>query len=106
VAQRGVAFPLPGGLSTRRTLYFFQRVHCPAAERFFMQMLFSRCCGIDVQKDSVIACVLIYSTSPAPEVRKKEFETHKKALGNLRLWLHAKVTHVAMESTGVYWKPV
>jgi transposase len=55
----------------------------------------------------VTACVLIYHESPEPEIRKKEFATHKKALGNLRLWLHAnQVTHVAMESTGVYWKPV
>ena len=52
-------------------------------------------------------CVLIYCGSAEPEVRKREFATHKKALGNLRLWLHAlKVTPVAMESTGVYWKPV
>ncbi len=72
-----------------------------------MQILYSRCCGIDVHKDSVTACVLVYSGAPEPEVRKKEFATHKKALGNLRLWLHAnQVTHVAMESTGVYWKPV
>ncbi len=72
-----------------------------------MQILYSRCCGIDVHKDSVTACVLVYKDKPEPEVRKKEFETHKKALGNLRLWLHAnQVTHVAMESTGVYWKPV
>ena len=72
-----------------------------------MQILYSRCCGIDVHKDSVTACVLVYSESPEPEVRKKEFLTHFKALGNLRLWLFAqKVTHVAMESTGVYWKPV
>lgn len=53
------------------------------------------------------ACVLVYADGAEPEVRKKEFATHKKALGNLRLGLHAqKVTHVAMESTGVYWKPV
>ena len=72
-----------------------------------MQILYSRCCGIDVHKDSVTACVLVYSESPEPEVRKKEFSTHFKALGNLRLWLFAqKVTHVALESTGVYWKPV
>jgi transposase len=72
-----------------------------------MQILYSRCCGIDVHKDSVTACVLIYADSPEPEVRKREFATHKKALGNLRLWLFAqKVTQVAMESTGVYWKPV
>lgn len=72
-----------------------------------MQILYSRCCGIDVHKDSVTACVCVYSDEPEPEVRKKEFATHHKALGTLRLWLFAqKVTHVAMESTGVYWKPV
>jgi transposase len=72
-----------------------------------MQIIYSRCCGIDVHKDSVTACVLVYSESPEPEVRKKEFATHFKALGNLRFWLFAqKVTHVALESTGVYWKPV
>ena len=39
-------------------------------------------------------------------VRKKEFETHIRGLENLRLWLYAnKVMQVAMESTGVYWKP-
>ena len=72
-----------------------------------MQILYSRCCGIDVHKDSVTACVLVYAEGKEPEVRKKEFQTHFKALGNLRWWLWAqKVTHVAMESTGVYWKPV
>ncbi len=72
-----------------------------------MQILYSRCCGIDVHKNSVTACVLVYTDTSEPEVRKREFATHKKALGNLRWWLHAqKVTHVAMESTGVYWKPV
>jgi len=72
-----------------------------------MQILYSRCCGIDVHKDSLTACVLVYSGSPEPEVRKKEFATYFKALLNLKMWLLAqKVTHVAMESTGVYWKPV
>ena len=72
-----------------------------------MQILFSRCCGIDVHKDSVTACVIVYAEGQEPEVRKKEFATHFKALGDLRFWLFAqKVTHVAMESTGVYWKPV
>jgi len=72
-----------------------------------MQILFSRCCGIDVHKDSVTACVLVYTQGKEPEVRKKEFPAHFKSLGNLRSWLRAqKVTHVAMESTGVYWKPV
>ena len=72
-----------------------------------MQILYSRCCAIDVHLKSVTACVLVYKDSATPEVRKKEFQTHFKALLNLKMWLLAqKVTHVAMESTGVYWKPV
>jgi transposase len=55
----------------------------------------------------VTVCVLVYSSQPEPEVRKREFATYFKALLNLKMWLLAqKVTHVAMESTGVYWKPV
>jgi transposase len=62
---------------------------------------------MDVHKDSVTACVLIYGDAAEPDIRKKEFATHKKALGNLSAWLRAlKVTHVGLESTGVYWKPV
>jgi transposase len=72
-----------------------------------MQILYSRCCGIDVHKDSVTVCVLVYSGSAEPDIRRREFATHFKALLNLKMWLLAqKVTHVAMESTGVYWKPV
>lgn len=72
-----------------------------------MQILYSRCCGIDVHKNSVTVCVLVYSGQPEPEIRKREFATYFKALLNLKNWLLArKVTHVAMESTGVYWKPV
>jgi len=73
----------------------------------FMQILYSRCCGIDVHKDSVTVCVRVYAGKPEPDVRKREFATHLKALLDLKMWLLAqKVTHVAMESTGVYWKPV
>jgi transposase len=72
-----------------------------------MQILYSRCCGIDVHKASVTVCVLVYAEGKEPDIRKKEFETHLKALLNLKMWLLSqKVTHVAMESTGVYWKPV
>ena len=72
-----------------------------------MQILFSRVCGIDVHKGTLAVCVLIYREGKKPEARYKEFGTHQKALTALRNWLSAqKVTHVAMESTGVYWKPV
>jgi hypothetical protein len=49
-----------------------------------MQILYSRCSGIDVHKDSVTVCVLVYSGSAQPDVRKKEFATHFKALLDLR----------------------
>src|SRR5947209_13471791 len=107
VAQRSVAFRFRAAEHEKECLIFFCRVHSPGGGKVLMQILYSRCCGIDVHKDSVTACVLVYKDKPEPEVRKKEFATHKQALGNLRLWLHAnQVTHVAMESTGVYWKPV
>jgi len=106
LVQRSVAFRLRAVEHEKECLISLARPR-PGGERSFMQILYSRCCGIDVHKDSVTACVLVYSDGAEPEVRKREFATHKKALGNLRLWLHAqKVTQVAMESTGVYWKPV
>lgn len=72
-----------------------------------MKVMHRRCCGIDVHKDRVTACVLITEPDGRRTVRKKEFDSYLRGLENLRLWLYAnKVTQVAMESTGVYWKPV
>jgi transposase len=72
-----------------------------------MQVVYSRCCGLDVHKKSVTACVLVFDQHGGRSVRKKQFETHQQGLQRLMLWLYAsKVAQVAMESTGVYWKPV
>ena len=72
-----------------------------------MNVVYRRCCGLDVHKNSITACVLVLGERGERQVRTKEFATHWKALQKLRLWLYAsKVEHVAMESTGVYWKPV
>ena len=72
-----------------------------------MQVVYSRCCGLDVHKDNIAACVLVFDEQGQRQVRKKEFRTYWKDLQRLKLWLYAnKVQHVAMESTGVYWKPV
>lgn len=72
-----------------------------------MQVVYSRCCGLDIHKDQVTACVLILGDDGRREVRTREFRTYWKELQRLKLWLYAnKVMHVAMESTGVYWKPV
>jgi len=70
-----------------------------------MQVLYPRCAGLDVHKDSVVARIRCVSEPLHDEVRS--FATTTSALVQLNDWLseHA-VTHVAMEATGVYWKPV
>lgn len=68
-----------------------------------MNPVYSRCAGLDVHKDTVMACVLIIGIDGQQEVRKKEFGTWWKELQRLRQWLGAcKIEHVVMESTGVY----
>lgn len=72
-----------------------------------MRIVHQRCCALDVHKKSITACVLVWDGKNLIEERKKEFGTIKKELERLRFWLMAsKVTVVAMESAGVYWKPV
>lgn len=71
-----------------------------------MQIVYSRCCGLDVHKETVVACLLIREEGKIhKEIRT--FRTMTSDLLALHDWLLAhQVTHVAMESTGVYWKPV
>lgn len=72
-----------------------------------MRIVHQRCCALDVHKKSITACVLVWDGQELIEERKKEFGTFKKELERLRFWLMAsKVNVVAMESAGVYWKPV
>ena len=71
-----------------------------------MEVLYSRCAGLDVHKETVVACVrLAEGTRVSREVRT--FGTTTRELLSLLEWLQEqRVTHAAMESTGVYWKPV
>src|SRR2546429_8782791 len=70
-----------------------------------MEILYPRCAGLDVHKDSVVARVRCVSAPQADETRS--FATTTGALIELQEWLSGyAVTHVAMEATGVYWKPV
>lgn len=72
-----------------------------------MKVLYPRCCGIDAHLASVTACALIHDDQTAPEARQREFPTHFSGLQELKNWLLAlRITHVVVESTGVYWKPV
>ena len=71
-----------------------------------MEVLHVRCAGLDVHKDSVVACARL-ATGGTVEQRVETFETTTKGLLALSDWLSQReVTHVAMEATGVYWKPV
>lgn len=71
-----------------------------------MDVLYSRCAGLDVHKDTVVACVRMID---AGEVRRavRTFATTTPGLLDLSAWLSEHgCTHIAMEATGVYWKPV
>lgn len=67
-----------------------------------MQIVYERCCGLDVHKKSIVACII---TPEGKETRT--FGTMTDDILALIDWLKSKgCTHVAMESTGVYWKPI
>lgn len=69
-----------------------------------MEVMHPRCAGLDVHKDSVVACVRIHEGAKHVV---ETFGTTTKSLLALSDWLgEHEVTHVAMEATGVYWKPV
>jgi transposase len=74
-----------------------------------MEDILDCCCGLDIHKESIVACLLqgpIRSQfKPQSEIR--EFGTQLRDLLALRNWLaEHKCNHVAMESTGIYWQPV
>ena len=72
-----------------------------------MDVLHDRVAGLDVHKQTVAACVRSPGSDRARRAETREFETFVDDLERLRDWLVAEqVTHVAMEATGVYWKPV
>jgi transposase len=72
-----------------------------------MQVVYERCCGVDVHKQTVVACVMVSEAAGRLCKATRTFATLTDELEALARWLSAQgVTHVAMESTGVYWKPV
>jgi len=70
--------------------------------------LYARVCGMDVHKNSVVACVRILNAKDGTvQSTLRRFGTMTADLLELRQWLREQqVTHAAMESTGVYWQPV
>lgn len=72
-----------------------------------MEQLIERCAGLDVHKKTVAVCVRVPGPARDRVQHVRTFGTMTADLLALRDWLTAhQVTHVAMESTGVYWKPV
>lgn len=72
-----------------------------------MDVLVERCAGLDVHRDTVVACVRTPGKGARREQQTRTFATMTADLLALRDWLAAMgVTLVGMESTGVYWKPV
>jgi len=72
-----------------------------------MEVVYPCCCGLDVHKKSITACVLWAEAKGKSRKEKRRFGTFTHDLLQLADWLgESGVTHVAMESTGVYWKPV
>ena len=71
-----------------------------------MEVIYPRCAGLDVHKQTVVACVRIAGDGP-PLQEVRTFDTTTSGLLALADWLDSfGVEHVAMEATGVYWKPV
>ena len=71
-----------------------------------MEVLFPHCAGLDVHKDTVVACVR-HMTNGTVTRDVRTFKTMTRDLLDLSHWLAAEgCTHIAMEATGIYWKPV
>ena len=71
-----------------------------------MDVLYLRCAGLDVHARTVVGCVRI-TAGATVRYERRTVSTTTRGLLELLDWLTAaQVTHVAMEATGVYWKPV
>ncbi|HLE81010.1 MAG TPA: IS110 family transposase [Dehalococcoidia bacterium] len=72
-----------------------------------MEVVYERCCGLDVHKKLVVGCLIIPGPGGKPVKELRTFGTMTEDILSLSEWLaEAGCTVVAMESTGVYWKPV
>ena len=72
-----------------------------------MDVLYPDCAGLDVHKDTVVACMRHQAAAGTVRREVRTFKTTTKDLLALSAWLAAeRCTHVVMEATGVYWKPV
>ena len=72
-----------------------------------MEVIIDRCAGLDVHKNQITACVRRWGEGRRGLARLVRFSRSSRHCVNCRAWLVGEqVTHVAMEATGVYWKPI
>ncbi|WP_227764392.1 IS110 family transposase [Zhaonella formicivorans] len=72
-----------------------------------MQDILEICCGLDVHKETVVACLLKGNVDGEPVKTIRTFSTLLAGLDEMKVWLeNENCRHVAMESTGIYWQPV
>jgi transposase len=71
-----------------------------------MEEILNKCCGLDVHRDTITACVMI-GNGRQKQKHIKTFPTFTSDIQELANWLkELNVYHVAVESTGIYWKPI
>lgn len=97
--------------STRIKCHLYIRLHdlsiMPQKELFALDAILERCAGLDVHQDNIAVCFLFGPLDKKPSKEIESFGTTTKELLRLQDWLQDReCTQVAMESTGVYWKPV
>jgi transposase len=72
-----------------------------------MQVVYARCAGLDVHKKTVSVCISVWEAGGDKRQQTRVFGTFTRDLLALVDWLKEQgITHVAMEATGVYWRPV
>lgn len=72
-----------------------------------MHVVHRQCCGLDIHKKTVVACVLVTQEDGSVQRTVRTFGTMTGELLALADWLDTHgITHIAMESTGVYWRPI
>ena len=72
-----------------------------------MSVLYPRCAGLDVHKETVVACLMLTAASGKTTREVRTFATTTRGLQTMADWLAShEVSHVGMESTGIYWRPV
>ena len=72
-----------------------------------LKIVYPICCGMDVHRDFVIACIATTNTEGVTEYQSRKFYTYTSELRKLKQWLaHNNCRDVCMESTGKYWFPI